>query len=56
MLCGSHYYISLIDRSLKKWYNLSDWQEIIQSDKLFVRKVNSETGSDLVSKINEELF
>ncbi|MAC96403.1 MAG: hypothetical protein CMC96_12985 [Flavobacteriales bacterium] len=46
----------LIDRSLKKWYNLSDWQEIIQSDKLFVRKVNSETGSDLVSKINEELF
>ncbi len=46
----------LIHESLQKWYDLKDWPEIIQSDKWFVRKVNSKTGNDLVSKINKELL
>ncbi|MBT33739.1 MAG: hypothetical protein CMO01_29090 [Thalassobius sp.] len=55
---GLYQYTSyyLIDSSLKKWYDLRDWQEIIESDKLFVRKVNSKTGSELVSKISKELL
>ena len=48
--------IYLIDKSLQKWYDLNDWDEIANSDKLFVRKINSKTGKELVSKINNELL
>ncbi|QGY43173.1 hypothetical protein GM418_05720 [Maribellus comscasis] len=48
--------IYLIDKSLVKWYDLNDWKEIKASDKLFIRKVNSQTGNELVTKINNELF
>ena len=55
---GLHLYSNyhLIHETLKKWYDLSDWQEIVLSDKLFIRKVNSKTGNELVSKINKELL
>jgi hypothetical protein len=46
----------IIDKSLSKWYILSDWTEIINSEKLFVRKINSQTGNDLVVKIRSELL
>jgi len=48
--------IYMIDNSLQKWYDLNDWDEIANSDKLFVRKINSKTGKDLVSKIDNELL
>ena len=46
----------IIDISLTKWFTLSDWTEIVNSEKLFVRKINSQTGSDLVVKIKSELL
>ena len=46
----------IIDKSLSKWFTIYDWEEIIKSDKLFVRKVRSYDGIDLVNKINEELL
>ena len=45
----------LICPSLQKWFTLNDWEEISESDKLFVRKVNSKTGKELVGKINTEI-
>lgn len=48
--------IYLIDKSLTKWYDLNDWEEIEQSEMLFVRKINSKTGNELVDKINSELL
>lgn len=45
----------LICPSLQKWFSLNDWEEISKSDKLFVRKVNSNTGKELVKKINTEI-
>ncbi len=46
----------IIDQSLSKWYTLNDWDEIINSEKLFVRKINSKTGGELVRKIKNELL
>jgi len=40
----------------KKWYTLDDWNEIVNSDKLFVRKLNTKKSSDLVDKIISELL
>lgn len=46
----------IIDKSLSKWFTINDWEEIVKSDKLFVRKVRSNDGMDLVNKINRELL
>ncbi len=46
----------LIHPSLSKWYDLTDWDEIVSSDKLFVRKVNSLKSKDLLDKIDKELL
>lgn len=48
--------IHLIDNSLIKWFTVDDWEEIQQSEKLFVRKVRSLDGSSLVEKINNEIL
>lgn len=40
----------------KKWYTIDDWDEIISSDKLFVRKVRSIDGSSLVERINNDIL
>lgn len=48
--------LHLIDNSLTKWYTLNDWTEITASDKLFVRKVRSIDGFELVDKINNEIL
>ncbi|WP_405370090.1 beta-1,6-N-acetylglucosaminyltransferase [Nonlabens sp. Asnod2-A12] len=48
--------IYLIDKSLTKWYDLNDWEEISNSDKFFVRKISSKTGSSLIDKINTEIL
>ena len=46
----------LIHPSLSKWYDLTDWDEIFSSDKLFVRKVNSLKSKELLDKIDKELL
>ena len=48
--------LHIIDKSLAKWYTIEDWEEIINSDKLFVRKVRSTDGRELVERINQELL
>ncbi len=48
--------LHLIDNSLTKWYTLDDWAEIIASEKMFVRKVRSIDGSELVDKINNKIL
>lgn len=44
--------LHIIHISLSKWYTINDWEEIRTSDKLFVRKVRTLEGSELVEKIN----
>lgn len=46
----------LICPSLQKWYTLDDWEQIISSDKLFVRKVNSISGGSLVEEIDAQIL
>jgi hypothetical protein len=46
----------IIHPSLSKWYDLTDWDEICASDKLFVRKVNSLKSKELLDKIDNELL
>lgn len=46
----------IIHPSLSKWYDLTDWDEIIFSNKLFVRKVNSFKSKELLDKIDKELL
>lgn len=48
--------LHLIDPTLTKWYTEDDWQEIIESDKLFVRKVRSNDGIELIKRINQEIL
>lgn len=48
--------IHIIHISLSKWYTINDWDEIKNSDKLFVRKVRSIDGYDLVEKINSHII
>ena len=45
----------MIDASLLRWFTLADWQDVAESDKLFVRKVRSLDGATLVEKIKREL-
>lgn len=45
----------LICPTLQKWFSIEDWEQIQTSDKLFLRKINSATGTTLVNKINTEL-
>lgn len=44
--------LHIIHISLAKWYTVEDWEEIKKSEKLFVRKVRSFDGSELICKIN----
>ncbi|WP_201612055.1 beta-1,6-N-acetylglucosaminyltransferase [Psychrobacter immobilis] len=46
--------IHIVHISLAKWYSIRDWEEIKNSEKIFVRKVRSADGSELVDKINLE--
>jgi hypothetical protein len=48
--------LHIIDSSLSKWFTVNDWEEIQKSDKLFVRKVRSLDGSQLVERINREIL
>ena len=48
--------LHIVDKSLVKWYTEQDWEEITRSDKLFVRKVRSADGKELVERINRELL
>lgn len=43
----------IICPSLSKWYTLDDWDEISTNERLFVRKINSKSGSELVKKITD---
>ena len=48
--------LHIVDQSLAKWYTVQDWEAITRSDKLFVRKVRSADGKELVDRINRELL
>ncbi len=48
--------LHLIDESLSKCFTLDDWEEIRNSDKLFVRKIRSYDGSNLVEYINKKIL
>lgn len=48
--------LHLIDNSLTKWFTIEDWADITISEKLFVRKVRSLDGTELVDKINNEIL
>lgn len=48
--------LHLIDPSLSKWFTLQDWDSIKNSDKLFVRKIRSLDGAELVDRIDKELL
>jgi hypothetical protein len=46
----------LICPSLNKWFTLADWSQIETSEKLFLRKVNSSSGSGLVENIDTKIL
>lgn len=46
----------IIHTLLSKWYTTDDWEQIITSDKLFVRKLNSLKSDGLISLINEKIL
>lgn len=48
--------LHIIDKSLAKWYTQTDFDEIKNSEKFFVRKVRSTDGRLLVDKIDQELL
>ena len=48
--------LHIIDISLSRWFTINDWEEIRASDKMFVRKVRTLDGVELVEKINRCLL
>ena len=48
--------LHIIDKSLSKWFTVDDWEEVANSDKLFLRKIRSLDGAELVDRINRELL
>lgn len=44
--------LHIIDPSLTKWFSLADFDEIMNSDKFFVRKLRTSSSKALVEKIN----
>lgn len=48
--------LHIIDPSLKKWFNLHDFEQIQHSDRLFVRKVSSRYSKQLLDKIDNDLL
>lgn len=48
--------IHIIDPSLKKWFDLNDFDKVQQAEQLFVRKVSSLYSKDLLDKIDGDLL
>ena len=48
--------LHIISHIFKKWFTTEDWEEIVNSDQYFVRKVRSCDGAELVERINRELL
>jgi hypothetical protein len=48
--------LHMIDPSLSKWFTIDDWSKIEESTQLFVRKVRTSDGLELVKKIDEYLL
>ncbi|MEH6307510.1 beta-1,6-N-acetylglucosaminyltransferase [Olivibacter sp. CPCC 100613] len=48
--------IHIIDPTLKKWFDLDDFDKVKHTDRLFVRKVSSLYSRDLLDKIDGELL
>jgi len=46
----------IIDKSLAKWYAIDDWDEIKNSDKLFVRKIRTLDGLSLITRIDNDIL
>ncbi len=47
--------LHILHPSLTKWYDESDLKEILESDKLFVRKVSTDKSSNLIKQIDEKM-
>ncbi len=48
--------IHIIDKSMTKWFSYKDFDEIIASDKLFVRKVSTEKSEKLLDAIDQHIL
>lgn len=48
--------LHIVHSTLSKWYTIEDWDKIITSDRLFVRKLNSSVSDELVNSINEKIL
>lgn len=48
--------LHLIDPSLAKWYTLDDWDQIIRSDRFFVRKVRTESSQALLDRLDADVL
>lgn len=46
----------IIATNLAKWYTIDDWNKIISSDRLFVRKLNSMVSQELTDSIDEKIL
>lgn len=45
----------IIATNLAKWYTINDWKKVSNSDRLFVRKLNSTVSGELIDAIDEQL-
>lgn len=48
--------LHIISPSLSKWFTTDNWEEIRNSDKLFVRKIRTLDGLELVERIDDEIL
>jgi hypothetical protein len=48
--------LHIIDKSLRKWFDVDDFEEIRSSDKYFVRKVGTSKSTKLLDRIDAELL
>ncbi|WP_029276830.1 beta-1,6-N-acetylglucosaminyltransferase [Carnobacterium jeotgali] len=48
--------IHIIDKSMTKWFSYEDFDEIMKSDKLFVRKVSTDKSKKLLEAIDQHIL
>lgn len=48
--------LHMIDPSLSKWFTIDDWSIIEKSTQLFVRKVRTSDGLELIKKIDKKIL
>lgn len=48
--------LHIIHPSLKKWYTIADLDEILESDKLYVRKVSTFHSLELINELDNKIY